>query len=208
LLAGHFSKNFIIHIRHDHSFFEQLVEHLPDSVIIFTIDGIIKSINKATERVLELSQDKLTNRHISFLSSFVPVDSPFNLSKGQISQSQSFNQLVIFKTKGSHELYLQANLSIFSQLPVLTLRDTTQLVLYEHLISEEQNKSDLILTSILPSNLLPRVKAREKNISFSVQSVSVLFLDIVEFTPWCGSNPASAVMSTLNRLFIELDQKI
>jgi class 3 adenylate cyclase len=105
-------------------------------------------------------------------------------------------------------MHLQTNLSIISHIPVLTLRDTTQNVMYQRLISEEKSKSDLLLSSILPSNLLQRVKAGEQNISFSVQNVAVLFLDIVQFTPWCGSLPASTVMSTLNRIFVELDREL
>jgi class 3 adenylate cyclase len=55
---------------------------------------------------------------------------------------------------------------------------------------------------------LSRVQGDEKNISFSVQSASVLFLDIVSFTPWCGSLPANTVIYTLNRIFVELDKEL
>ena len=41
--------------------------------------------------------------------------------------------------------------------------------------------------------------------SFAVQTVSVLFIVIVSFTPWCGSNTAQFVMSTLNQLFKYVD---
>jgi class 3 adenylate cyclase len=78
--------------------------------------------------------------------------------------------------------------------------------MYQRLIEEEKSKSDKMLASIIPSNLLQRVKEGEKNISFSVQSASVFFLDIVEFTPWCGSHPANIVMNALNRIFVELDR--
>jgi guanylate cyclase len=33
-----------------------------------------------------------------------------------------------------------------------------------------------------------------------------MFVDIVSFTPWCGSHEASYVMSILNRLFAEFDR--
>jgi class 3 adenylate cyclase len=73
---------------------------------------------------------------------------------------------------------------------------------------KKNKKSDTLLNSILPPNLIPRVQSGETSISFAVQSVSVLFLDIVEFTPWCGSLPASQVMKTLNQLFSEFDSSI
>jgi class 3 adenylate cyclase len=61
------------------------------------------------------------------------------------------------------------------------------------------------LQSILPPSLVPKVQAGEKNISFAVTSVSIVFIDIVSFTPWCGSLPADRVMMTLNNLFKRFD---
>ena len=91
---------------------------------------------------------------------------------------------------------------------LLSGRDITQRLLHKQLIADERKKSDAMLSSILPPNLVPRVQAGEKNISFAVQSVSVLFLDIVSFTPWCGSHDAQYVMKTLNFMFKELDSAV
>ena len=88
---------------------------------------------------------------------------------------------------------------------IIIIRNRTSRVMHQKLIDEEKKKSDVMLATILPPSLVPRVQAGEKNISFSVQSVSVLFLDIVEFTPWRGSNQASYVMKILNQIFKEMD---
>ena len=55
---------------------------------------------------------------------------------------------------------------------------------------------------------MPTYQKGEKNISFAVQSATILFLDIVSFTPWCASNTAAMVMSTLNTMFKLLDNKL
>jgi class 3 adenylate cyclase len=73
------------------------------------------------------------------------------------------------------------------------------------LIAAERAKSDQLLQSILPPSLVPRVQAGEKNISFAVASVSICFIDIVSFTPWCGASPAEKVMLTLNGMFRKFD---
>ena len=83
--------------------------------------------------------------------------------------------------------------------------DITLRVNHQKLIQDEKKKSDKLLSSILPPSLVPRVQSGEKNISFSVQSATVVFMDIVSFTPWCGSNTAQYVMSTLNTIFKEFD---
>jgi PAS domain S-box-containing protein len=49
--------------KHDYSavFFETLVGDLPDSVITLSINGIIESANKATERILGISVEEILN---------------------------------------------------------------------------------------------------------------------------------------------------
>jgi class 3 adenylate cyclase len=91
---------------------------------------------------------------------------------------------------------------------VMTFRDMTQSVRYDTLIAEERDRSEQLLKSILPPSLVPRVQAGESDISFSVQSASFSFIDIVEFTPWCGKTPAATVMKILNTLFNFFDEEI
>ena len=88
---------------------------------------------------------------------------------------------------------------------VINCRDVTQAHNYNTLIYEEKQNSDKLLSTILPPSLVNRVQEGEKNISFSVQSATIIFSDIVNFTPWCGSLSPEKVMSTLNILFKELD---
>jgi len=94
--------------------------------------------------------------------------------------------------------HLEITLAVIGQNYVFTTRDKTQQVSYHRPIREEQAKSDQMLSSILPANLVARVQAGEVDISFAVQSASISFVDIVEFTPWCASNSASTVMASLN----------
>jgi class 3 adenylate cyclase len=77
--------------------------------------------------------------------------------------------------------------------------------MYNRLVCEERNRSDQLLSSILPARLVPRVRAGEQHISLSVQSATIAFLGIVSFTSWYGSLSAAIVMRTFNLLFKELD---
>jgi class 3 adenylate cyclase len=91
---------------------------------------------------------------------------------------------------------------------VLSAQDVTETTRYNTLIASEKARSDALLESILPPSLVKRVQAGETNISFAVQSASISFIDIVEFTPWCGSLPAATVMATLNALFKKFDERL
>jgi class 3 adenylate cyclase len=88
---------------------------------------------------------------------------------------------------------------------VIVARNITQSVLSKRLLKEEREKSDQLLRHILPPIIVEGLQRGETEISFAVPSASILFLDIVEFTPWCASLQAAQVMSTLNLLFIEFD---
>jgi class 3 adenylate cyclase len=113
----------------------------------------------------------------------------------------------MMKVDGS-EVYYEVAAALSNELLVISAQDITQQVRYNTLIAEERGKSDQMLASILPPSLVRRVQEGEKNISFAVQSASISFLDIVEFTPWCGSLDAATVMSTLNSLFKKFDEAV
>jgi hypothetical protein len=80
------------------------------------------------------------------------------------------------------EYFLSIYFNTFNQTNVYTIRDNTQQKRYKSLIDQELARSDQLLEAILSPKLVPRVFAKETNI-FSVQSVSVVFPDAVEFTP-------------------------
>jgi class 3 adenylate cyclase len=111
-----------------------------------------------------------------------------------------------FKAPDGSDAHYEVTSSHSNEKLIISAQDITQTVRYNTLIAAEQAKSDALLATILPPSLVKRVQAGEQNISFAVQSASISFIDIVEFTPWCGSLPAATVMSTLNLLFKKFDE--
>jgi class 3 adenylate cyclase len=93
-------------------------------------------------------------------------------------------------------------------LAILTLliQDVTASIAAKNLLVEEGVKSEKLLLMILPPIIVKKLQSGAKNISFAVKSASIMFVDIVSFTPWCGSHEASYIMATLNRLFLEFDR--
>ena len=89
---------------------------------------------------------------------------------------------------------------------IMICKDATESNNVALLINEEKKKFDNLLSKILPKALANQVQRFEKSISFTVQLVSVLFADIVEFNSLCRSLPPNRVLSTLNLLFSRFDQ--
>ncbi|OHT05305.1 Adenylate and Guanylate cyclase catalytic domain containing protein [Tritrichomonas foetus] len=196
VLAGDFSKD-----SHDSStrtpaFFKQVVDDLPNSVFICDSKNTIERINKSAEKI--------------FGTDIVNTDIQLFLSKNFEGNSLHLIDNPIYPIKetlifNNGQIHFEAISAVMNQRIIIEFRDITQQVRYNSLISEERSKVDVLLSSILPPTLVKRVNAGEKNISFVVQSATIVFMDIVSFTPWCSSIPADKVMSTLNNLFKKLD---
>ena len=203
ILSGNFSSKSKDVSTHNSEFFDQIVQSIPDSVIVCNLNFKVTNINKASERIYGLDVKEFLDKDVQ---EFITTSSMFVGSTKELFEKSESNIKVEFKKPGDdNKCFLDINLSQMGDNYVLVTRDETQAVLYNTLIAEERAKSDHLLSSILPPNLVKRVQDGEKNISFGVQSASILFLDIVEFTPWCASNTASMVMSTLNALFRKFD---
>jgi class 3 adenylate cyclase len=69
----------------------------------------------------------------------------------------------------------------------------------------EQEKSEALLLNILPAEIAGRLKAGEGTIADSHEEVSVLFADVVGFTPLAEGMPPCDVVDLLNAVFSHFD---
>jgi len=76
----------------------------------------------------------------------------------------------------------------------------------EHrLLQVERAKSERLLLNVLPGPIAARLKEREEVIADAFAEVSVLFADIVGFTPHTERVPPAQTVEILNDLFSEFD---
>jgi adenylate cyclase len=69
----------------------------------------------------------------------------------------------------------------------------------------EQEKSELLLTNILPGSIAERLKAASQTIADHFGSASILFADVVDFTPLSQRLPPAEVVGILDHLFSRFD---
>jgi guanylate cyclase len=69
----------------------------------------------------------------------------------------------------------------------------------------EQERSEALLVNVLPSSIAERLKGASGSIADHVDSASVLFADIVDFTPLAQRLSPTEVVDTLDRLFSQFD---
>ena len=69
----------------------------------------------------------------------------------------------------------------------------------------EQEKAENLLLNILPRSIADRLKAKDRPIADQFESASILFADVVDFTPWSERLPPSEVVGYLDHLFSHFD---
>jgi guanylate cyclase len=73
------------------------------------------------------------------------------------------------------------------------------------LLGEERARSERLLLNILPAPIAERLKASEESIAEHSDGVTVLFADIVGFTPLSTRKMPHELVEFLNRIFSEFD---
>jgi adenylate cyclase len=71
---------------------------------------------------------------------------------------------------------------------------------------EAQARSEELLLNVLPAPIAERLKAGEQTIAQQHAAVSVLFADVVDFTPYAEATPPAEVLELLNHVFSEFDE--
>jgi len=79
----------------------------------------------------------------------------------------------------------------------------------ERLLLAEKDRSERLLLNILPAAIARRLTAGgEQVIADRVPEVSVMFADLVGFTPYARDREPAAVVQTLNELFSRFDARV
>jgi guanylate cyclase len=72
-------------------------------------------------------------------------------------------------------------------------------------LQDEQARSERLLLNILPRSIAERLKAETRTIADQFTSASILFADVVDFTPLAERLPPAEVVGVLDHLFSHFD---
>jgi adenylate cyclase len=73
-------------------------------------------------------------------------------------------------------------------------------------LRDEQARAESLLLNILPRSIADRLKAEHRTIADQFSSASILFADVVDFTPLAERLPPAEVVGVLDRLFSHFDE--
>ncbi len=84
----------------------------------------------------------------------------------------------------------------------------TAILKTERLLNREYQRSESLLLNILPGSIAQRLKETDDIIADSFLSVTIMFADIVGFTPLASKLDPEDLVNELNRLFQKFDNLI
>lgn len=89
-----------------------------------------------------------------------------------------------------------------------TIQDITARVQVEQLLHKAQRRSEQLLLNILPQSVVQRLKSQPDIIADSLESVSILFADLVDFTAFSATVESEIVVRLLNQIFSTFDMLV
>ena len=84
--------------------------------------------------------------------------------------------------------------------------DMTNDIKQKNAVEEAKKQSEQLLLQILPKDIIMRLNRGDTNISFTVQSSTIAFIDIEKFSNYSASLSASEIMQNLGLVFTAYDQ--
>jgi class 3 adenylate cyclase len=156
--------------------------------------------------------------HVAFIDWMMPgIDGPTLCAKIKAEITDRYVYAIMITAKDQKDDLIQgmeAGADEFISKPVhegeliSRLRAGERMLNYEKRLRAEMQRSDELLTNIMPPLIAQRLKGGERYIADFFPSASILFLDIVGFTDWCLRMDAMAMVEQLNSLFALFDVEI
>lgn len=196
---------------------QSVVRNCADCIIYTGVGGMIEMANPAVSTILGYTPDQLLGQPISrfFRSDDAErLEKQIELMKNKQSGSTyedkftcisdsarevSFQiRLIGMKNEGSDDI------SSF----VFIMSDITKLLKQMKEAEDAKQKSETLLFQILPKDIVVRLGRGEKDISFTVPSASIIFIDIVKFSEYAASLTPQEIMGNLSTVFAAFDEMV
>ncbi|KAK8871827.1 hypothetical protein M9Y10_007570 [Tritrichomonas musculus] len=88
---------------------------------------------------------------------------------------------------------------------VFILRNETQLIEQQKEAEASKAQSENLLFQILPRHIVAKLNSGEKDVSFTVQSASIIFTDVVKFSEYASGLSPQEIMGSLSIMFAAFD---
>jgi PAS domain S-box-containing protein len=191
--------------------FSKAFRSSPHPISITTVkDGRFIEVNNSFLEVFGYCLEEVIGRTITQLNFWVNLEDRTRILQMIQDTGVVYNQEVHFRTKSgavktvllsSEQIDIDGNLCL-----VGVINDITERKLAEESLRAEQEKSERLLLNILPKTIADELKQNQSVKPTQFDEVTILFADIVGFTPLASGMSPTEVVNLLNQIFSTFDQ--
>ncbi|KAK8842310.1 hypothetical protein M9Y10_025887 [Tritrichomonas musculus] len=197
---------------------QAIIFNSTDSVVFIGTNGIVDILNPSVTKTFGFTPEQLLGQSV------LTIFDEESKSKGQIE-----NQLELMRNRQSALTYEDHTICVSdndAKIPcsitiigitdednqiqsfVIILRDESELIAQQQRAEEAKKTSESLLYQILPRSIVVRLNQGEKDISFTVPSATIMFIDIVKFSDYASSLTPQEIMGNLSLIFAGFDEAI
>ncbi|OHT07620.1 Adenylate and Guanylate cyclase catalytic domain containing protein [Tritrichomonas foetus] len=185
-----------------------------DSVICLNRNESIEVVNQSISSLFGYTPEQLLGQPISTILPSTGAEEIFNhfnlMRLGQCAMQFETNTYGITDDEQEIPVHLTIlgicdNNSGIAKSFAVIFRDETQLQKQRNAAEEAKAQSEKLLYQILPRDIVSRLNASETDISFSVPSASIIFVDIVKFSDYSSTLTPTQIMENLSTIFARFD---
>lgn len=193
-----------------------IIYNSSDCVICLGPTGMVDILNPSVSRELGFTPEQLLGQPVEMIfdeESKSKTNGQLELMRNRQS-APTFEDHVICvsddDSKIPFEITIIAMISESNEVSsfVMILRNESELVEQQKVAEEAKKTSENLLYQILPRSIVVRLNQGEKDISFTVPSATIMFIDIVKFSEYAASLTPQEIMGNLSLIFAGFDELI
>jgi PAS domain S-box-containing protein len=194
---------------------ERIIHDSQNCIICLGPDGAVNLINPSVTKVFGYTPEQVLGLPLTTL--MIPEDADKTEAQirlmGEHQAASLFEGHTVCLSDSSVEIRCRISLlAIFSgdevSSYVAVLKDESALIAQQKQAEGAKQQSETLLYQILPRSIVTRLNAGEKDISFSIPSATVCFIDIVKFSEYALTLTPQEIMGNLSLVFSGFDEKI
>ena len=191
-----------------------IIRNASDAVFFTGMTGIIEHVNRGATQILGYTPEQILGQDISVIFVERERDNIRNQIHLMMNKQSSANFEDHVTCMSDNEAEIPCNLIILGMKQenkdsidsfVIILRNEIELIEQQEKAQQAKKKSEDLLYQILPRDIVVRLNEGEKDISFSVPSATVMFIDIVKFSEYSALLSPQEIMGNLSIIFSSFD---
>jgi PAS domain S-box-containing protein len=194
---------------------ERIVNVSRNCIICMGANGVIEMVNPAVSKTLGYTSEQVLSMPFTAL---IAQDHAEKIAQ-QMNLMAEHQSSAVFEghtvCAGEDHLEVPCSISILASFIdgqivsyVAILKDESLLMKQQQAAEAAKQQSENLLYQILPRSIVTRINAGEKDISFSVPSATIIFIDIVKFSSYAANLTPQEILGNLSMIFAGFDDAI